>query len=66
LLTVFSPAGRVLETHPLAVNRPSNVCFGGFGMRTVFVTSICGQLLKAQTDQVGWVMYPSDVDEALL
>jgi gluconolactonase len=58
MLTVFSPTGRVLETHPLPVHRPSNVCFGGPDMRTVFVTSICGQLLKAQTDQVGWAMYP--------
>jgi gluconolactonase len=58
MLTVFSANGRVLETHPLPVNRPSNVCFGGPGMRTVFVTSICGQLLQARTDQTGWAMYP--------
>jgi gluconolactonase len=58
MLSVFSPDGRVLETHPLPVKRPSNVCFGGPDMRTVFVTSICGQLLKAQTERVGWAMYP--------
>ena len=34
------------------------VCFGGPDTRTVFVTSICGQLLKGQTDRVGWAMYP--------
>jgi gluconolactonase len=58
MLSVFSPAGRVLETHPLPVNRPSNVCFGGPEMRTIFVTSICGQLLKADTKRIGWAMYP--------
>jgi gluconolactonase len=58
LLTVFSPSGRVVETHPVSVNRPTNVCFGGPDMRTVFVTSACGQLLSAQTDRLGWAMYP--------
>jgi gluconolactonase len=58
MLSVFSPTGRVLETHPLPVKRPSNVCYGGADLRTVFVTSICGQLLKAQTERVGWAMYP--------
>lgn len=58
MLYVFSPAGRVLETHPVAANRPTNVCFGGPDMTTVFVTSTNGHVFKAQTDRVGWAMFP--------
>ena len=58
MLYVFSPAGRVLETHPLAANRPTNVCFGGPDMTTVFVTSTNGHFFKAQTERVGWAMFP--------
>lgn len=58
MLYVFSPKGRVLETHPVAANRPTNVCFGGPDMTTVFVTSTQGHFFKAQTNRVGWAMYP--------
>jgi len=58
MLYVFSPTGRVLETHPVAANRPTNVCFGGPDMTTVFVTSTQGHFFKAPTNRVGWAMYP--------
>lgn len=58
MLYVFSPAGRVLETHPVAANRPTNVCFGGADMSTVFVTSTNGHFFRAQTNRTGWAMYP--------
>lgn len=58
MLYVFSPTGRVLETHPVAANRPTNVCFGGPDMTTVFVTSTQGHFFKAPTHRVGWAMYP--------
>lgn len=58
MLTVFSPRGRVLETHPVPCNRPTNVCFGGPDLSTVFVTSTQGHFMKAKTDRVGWAMYP--------
>jgi gluconolactonase len=58
MLYVFSPTGRVLETHPVACNRPTNVCFGGPDMSTVFVTSTNGHFFKAQTNRRGWAMYP--------
>src|SRR5215470_13650909 len=58
MLYVFSPSGRVLETHPVPANRPTNVCFGGPDMTTVFVTSTNGHFFKAKTDRVGWAMYP--------
>jgi gluconolactonase len=58
MLYVFSPTGRVLETHPVPGNRPTNVCFGGPDMTTVFVTSVHGHFFVARTDRVGWAMYP--------
>ena len=58
MLYVFSPTGRVLETHPGAANRPTNVCFGGPDMSTVFVTSTNGHFFKARTDRRGWAMFP--------
>jgi len=58
MLVVFAPNGRVLETHPVPAARPSNVCFGGPDLRTVFVTTTTGHLFKAETDRVGWALYP--------
>jgi gluconolactonase len=58
MIYVFSPTGRVLETHPVAANRPTNCCFGGPDMTTLFVTSTEGHLFKAQTGRIGWAMYP--------
>ena len=58
MITVFSPAGRVLETHPVPANRPTNCCFGGPDMTTLYVTTVDGDFFKAQTDRVGWAMYP--------
>jgi hypothetical protein len=36
MIYVFSPAGRVLETHPVPAIRPTNCCFGGPDMTTLF------------------------------
>jgi gluconolactonase len=58
MIYVFSPTGRVLETHPVAATRPTNCCFGGPDMTTLFVTTIEGHLFKAKTGRVGWAIYP--------
>ena len=58
MITVFSPTGRVLETHPVPAIRPTNCCFGGPDMTTLFVTTTQGHFFKVQTDRVGWAMYP--------
>jgi gluconolactonase len=58
MIYVFSPAGRVLETHPVPATRPTNCCFGGPDMTTLFVTTIEGHLFKAKTGHVGWAIYP--------
>ena len=58
LIYVFSPCGRVLETHPVPCSRPTNCCFGGADMTTLYVTSAEGHFFKAQTNRVGWGIYP--------
>jgi gluconolactonase len=58
LIYVFSPMGRVLETHPIPAIRPTNCCFGGADMTTFFLATTQGHFFKAQTTRVGWAMYP--------
>jgi gluconolactonase len=58
MIYVFTPTGRVLETHPVPANRPTNCCFGGADLSTLFVTTTQGHFFKAHTDRVGWAMYP--------
>ena len=58
MIYVLTPTGRVLETHPVPANRPTNCCFGGPDMTTLFVTTTQGHFFRAQTDRVGWAMYP--------
>ena len=58
MIYVFSPTGRVLETHPFPADRATNCCFGGPDMTTLYVTTTQGHFFKAETDRVGWAMYP--------
>ena len=58
LIYVFSPTGRVIETHPVPCYMPTNCCFAGPDMTTLYVTSTQGHLFRAETDRVGWAMYP--------
>jgi gluconolactonase len=48
----------VLETHPVPAIRPTNCCFGGPDMTTLFVTTTQGHFFRAQTNRTGWAMYP--------
>lgn len=59
MIYVFAPNGRVLETHPVPVDRPTNCTFGGPDLRTLFVTSIDGQLLSSRSTRQGRLLYPS-------
>lgn len=58
MIYVFSPSGRVLETHPVPCLRPTNCCFGGLDMTTLYVTSAEGHFFRVETDRVGWAIYP--------
>lgn len=53
MIYVFAPNGRVLETHPLPCQRPTNCTFGGSDLTDLYVTSIDGHLLRAKTDRQG-------------
>ena len=58
MIYVFSPAGRVLETHPLSVDRPTNCSFGGPDLTTLYVTTSGGHLFRASTERRGRLLYP--------
>ena len=53
LLYVFTPSGRVLETHPLPDTLPTNCTFGGDDLRTLYVTGGDGYLYRTRTERVG-------------
>ncbi len=59
MLYVFSPTGRVLETHPIPTRRPTNCCFGDADMQTLYVTTIDGELFRTRTNRRGWTMWPT-------
>lgn len=52
MIYVFSPKGRVLETHPFPIN-PTNCIFGGDDLSTLYVTATDGNLYAAQTHRKG-------------
>ena len=63
LIYVFSPSGRVIETHPFPASRPSNCVFGDADMKTLYCTcggkdATAGQLIRARTDRQGWCIFP--------
>ncbi|RMF88697.1 MAG: SMP-30/gluconolactonase/LRE family protein, partial [Nitrospinota bacterium] len=49
MIYIFSPTGRVLETHPVPAMRPTNCCFGGPDMTTLYVTSTQGHFFRVET-----------------
>ncbi len=53
MIYVFAPNGRVLETHPVPFDRPTNCAFGGPGMSTLYVTVGTGHPLAAKTNRRG-------------
>jgi len=58
MIYVFAPNGRVLETHPIPYDRPTNCTWGGTDLRTLYVTVGTGHLLAAETDKHGYLIYP--------
>src|SRR5947209_5219323 len=47
MIYVFAPSGRVLETHPVPTDRPTNCCFGGADSATLYVTTGTGGVYAA-------------------
>ena len=58
MIYVFAPSGRILETHPMRVDRPTNCCFGDADMRSLYVTTGGGHLFRARTNRTGWITWP--------
>ena len=54
MIYVFTPKGRVLETHPVPCNRPTNCAFGDGDLRTLYVTGDDGCLYAARTERKGF------------
>lgn len=53
MIYVFAPNGRVLETHPFPVDRPTNLTFGDDDLMTLYVTCMPGYLHRARTNRKG-------------
>ena len=58
LIYVFSPSGEVVETHRVPVDRPTNCTFGDADLRTLYVTTLEGYVLRAFTERQGRLWYP--------
>ncbi|MBT98744.1 MAG: gluconolactonase [Dehalococcoidia bacterium] len=59
MVYVFAPSGRILETHPVPVDWPTNCAFGGRGLDILYVTTHGGHLFKvANTGKKGAVLFP--------
>ena len=58
MIYVFAPSGRILETHAMRVDRPTNCCFGGPDMRSLYVTTGGGHLFRARTQRTSWIRWP--------
>jgi gluconolactonase len=53
MIYVFEPSGRVLESHRVPVDMPTNCCFGGENLSDVYVTAGSGHLFRVKTDLKG-------------
>ena len=56
-ITIFEPDGRIVETHPLPASRPTNCAFVG---KVLYVTSIEGHLMAAETELEGCPLWPNN------
>ncbi|MFN3649554.1 MAG: SMP-30/gluconolactonase/LRE family protein [Armatimonadota bacterium] len=59
MIYVFSPTGRVLATHPVPYDRPTNCTWGGPTLSTLYVTTGTGHLLAAETGRQVYLIYPA-------
>jgi sugar lactone lactonase YvrE len=52
-------SGRVLETHPVPVDRPTNCIFGDAGLRTLYITTGGGHLYRVRNiERQGLLLFP--------
>lgn len=48
MIYLFAPNGRVLATHPVPGNRPTNICFGDMDLKALYVTDVEGHFFRVQ------------------
>ena len=58
MIYVFETSGRILETHPIPRDNPTNCTFGGPGLSDLYVTTGTGALLRAATERRGALRFP--------
>ncbi len=59
MIYVFAPSGRVLETHPMPVDMPTNCTFGDPDLSTLYITTLAGHLYRVRnTGRKGWLLWP--------
>jgi gluconolactonase len=57
MIYIFAPNGRVLETHPIPADIPTNCTFGDADLRTLYVTA-GGCLYRIRTERTGYLIFP--------
>ena len=59
MIFVFSPLGRILETHPLPSDQPTQCTFGDADLSTLYLTTAEGCLYRVRNTVLqGWLLYP--------
>ena len=59
MVYVFTPTGRILETHPTPVD-PVNCTFGDADLTTLYMTSVGGGLYRVRgSGRKGWLIWPA-------
>ena len=59
MICVFSPKGRIIESHSVPCKRPSNCTFGGENLDILYVTTLEGHLFMVKnTGRQGYLLYP--------
>lgn len=59
MIYIFTPTGRVLETHPVPADRPTNCTFAETRLDVLYVTCGGGELFRVEnTGRRGHLLYP--------
>lgn len=58
MIYVFTSAGRILDTHPTPDPKPTNCCFGGEDLQTLYLTGSEGYLYRTRTNRTGLLSSP--------
>ena len=57
MIYIFAPNGRVLETHAIPADIPTNCTFGDVDLQTLYVTA-GGCLYRVRTERTGHLIFP--------